>query len=515
MGTLALRSRLGALGSPSVLLRILADVILIEATIVAVAGAEVVLVAAGSSVDVLEAGSASRIVIRWTTILSWWAVLVPTVTVVLLYAGRVYGARRGSLAEKGTVIAAAAIAEIIAWTALLFVFGERIPAPRFGTTAALVVIPLVLIAARGTLVLLSRGGVVPAMAPRRDHRTPIHTVLIIGGAGYIGSVLARLLLNRGYRVRVLDSLIYGDRSLEALQGKRNFELQQGDARDLSALVAAAHGADAIVHLAAIVGDPACELDHDLTLEINLLATRSTKEVATALGVKRLVFASTCSVYGAAESVMDESSKAQPVSLYGRTKLLSEQLLLAPDPSGLCTTVLRFATIYGLSPRPRFDLVVNLFTAQAFTDGKITIHGGSQWRPLLHVRDAASAIVSALEAPVETVDHQIFNIGAEEENYTIAQVGEMVQRVVGAEVVRVDDASDRRSYRVSFEKAGRMLDFRPTVTLEEGIRELAAALRSGAVKDYRLPAYSNVLFLTTSVDAAHRRDKQLLELAELA
>jgi nucleoside-diphosphate-sugar epimerase len=504
-----------ALGSPSVLLRIIADVLLLETTIVAVAAAEVVLVAAGSSVDVLEAGSAGRMVTRWMSILSWWSVLVPAVTVVLLYAGRVYGARRGSFAEKATAIAAVAVAELVGWTLLLAVFGERIPAPRFGTTATLVLVPAVLIAARGTLVLLSRGGVVPAMAPRRDHRTPIQTVLIIGGAGYIGSVLTRLLLNRGYRVRVLDSLMYGDGSLEELKGTKHFELHRGDGRDLSALVAAAHGADAIVHLAAIVGDPACELDHDLTLEINLLATRTTKEVATALGVKRLVFASTCSVYGAADDTVDETSKPQPVSLYGRTKLLSEQLLLTPDPSGLCTTVLRFATIYGLSPRPRFDLVVNLFTAQAFSDGKITIHGGSQWRPLLHVRDAASAIVSALEAPVETVDHQIFNVGAEEENYTIAQVGETVQRVVGGELVRMDDVTDKRSYRVSFEKARRMLDFRPSVTLEDGIRELASALRSGAVKDYRLPAYSNVLFLTTTVDAAHRRDKQLLELAELA
>lgn len=510
-----MRDRLTALGSPSVILRILADLLLIEATIIAAAAAEVVLVAAGSNVDVLEAGSASRMIIRWTSILGWWSVYVPVSTVLLLYVRGVYGVRRANLVEKVTQIATVGAALLAVWVVSIVVFGDRIPAPRFGTILTLALVPVVLIAARLTLVLLSRGGVVPAMAPRRDHRTPIQTVLIIGGAGYIGSVLVRLLLNRGYHVRVLDSLIYGDRSLAELRGLKNFELQQGDGRDLSALVAAAHGADAIVHLAAIVGDPACELDHDLTMEINLLATRSTKEVATALGVKRLVFASTCSVYGAAEDLVDETSKAHPVSLYGRTKLLSEQLLLAPDPSGLCTTVLRFATIYGLSPRPRFDLVVNLFTAQALADRKITVHGGDQWRPLLHVQDAARAIVSALEAPVETVDHQIFNIGAEEENYTIAQVGLAVQRVVGAEVILTEDASDTRTYRVSFEKARRLLDFRATVSLDGGIRELADALRAGVVKDYRLPAYSNVLYLTTTVNAAHRRDKQLLELAELA
>ena len=497
------------------MLRIVADVLLIEGTLLAIAAAEVIVVAAGVNVDALEAGSANRMVLRWVSVMGWWLFYVPVVTVALLYVRGVYTVRRASLVEKSTQITIVGLALVVVWSALLVLLGESVTAPRFGSVISLTAVPIVLIAARATLLLLSRGGVVPAMAPRRDHRTPIQTVLVIGGAGYIGSVLARILLNRGYRVRVLDSLMYGDASLKALQGRRNFELMRGDGRDLSNLVAAAHGADAIIHLAAIVGDPACELDHDLTLEINLLATRTTKEVATALGVKRLVFASTCSVYGAAENEVDESSTPQPVSLYGRTKLLSEQLLLQPDPSGLCTTVLRFATIYGLSPRPRFDLVVNLFTAQALGDGKITVHGGSQWRPLLHVRDAAQSIVSVLEAPVETVDHQIFNVGSDQENYTIAQVGEAVSRVTGAKVVATSEITDQRSYRVSFEKARTLLNFRPTIALEQGIVELADALRSGAVRDYRSPEYSNVLFLTTTVNVAHRRDKQLLELAELA
>jgi nucleoside-diphosphate-sugar epimerase len=498
-----------------VLLRIVADVVLIQGTLIAVAAAEVIIVAAGSNIDVLEAGSANRMLLRWLSVLAWWVVYVPFVTVVLLHLRGVYTIRRGNLTEKASQIALVGAAHFLAWTALLAVAGAQIAAPQFGSMLALATIPVVLIAARATLVLLSRGGVVPAIMPRRDHRTPIQTVLIIGGAGYIGSVLARTLLNRGYRVRVLDSLIYGDASLSTLVGQKNFELRRGDGRDLSNLVAAAHGADAIVHLAAIVGDPACELDHDLTLEINLLATRTTKEVATALGVKRLVFASTCSVYGAATEQVDETSTAKPVSLYGRTKLLSERLLLAPDPSGLATTVLRFATIYGLSPRPRFDLVVNLFTAQAIADGTITVNGGEQWRPLLHVRDAARAIVSALEAPVETVDHQIFNVGSESENFTIGQVGHTVARITGAEVAVREDVTDPRSYKVSFEKIKRLLDFDATVTLEQGIQELSDALRSGTVKDYRRPEYSNVLFLTTTVNVAHRRDKQLLELAELA
>ena len=508
-------ARIAALRSPSVLLRVLADVLLIELTLVAVVAAEIVLVAAGSSLDVLVPGSANRLLLRWLEVIGWWLVYVPVVTIGLLVVRDIYVGRRRDLGDKLLQIALVGGGHVALWAVLLTYFGNALPLPRYGTLIGLAAVPIALAASRLTLVVLSRGGVVPPMAPRRDHRTPIHTVLIIGGAGYIGSILVRLLLAHGYRVRVLDSLMYGDASLAALRGSRNFELQVGDGRDLSALVSACHGVDAIVHLAAIVGDPACELDHDLTLEINLLATRTIREVATALGVKRLIFASTCSVYGAAADVVDERSTPKPVSLYGRTKLLSEQLLLAPDRSGLATTVLRFATIYGWSPRPRFDLVVNLFTAQAFSERRVTVHGGGQWRPLLHVRDAARAILRVLEQPVEVVDHQVFNIGAEEENYTIAQIATTVAREVGAEAVTTGDLQDARSYRVSFEKARTVLGFDRTVTLVEGIQELAEALRSGQVKDYRSPTYSNVLHLTTSVNTSLHRDKQLVELAELA
>jgi nucleoside-diphosphate-sugar epimerase len=508
-------ARLAALRSPSVLLRVLADVLVIDVTLVAVVAAEIVLVAAGSSLDVLVPGSANRILLRWIEVLGWWLLYVPLVTVSLLVIRDIYVGRRRDLGDKLLQIAFVGGGHLALWAALLVYFGNAIPLPRYGALFGLAAVPVALAGTRLTLVVLSRGGVVPPMAPKRDHRTPIHTVLIIGGAGYIGSVLTRLLLAHGYKVRVLDSLMYGDASLAALRGSRNFELQVGDGRDLSALVSAAHGVDAIFHLAAIVGDPACELDHDLTLEINLLATRTTREVAAALGVKRLIFASTCSVYGAADDIVDERSTPKPVSLYGRTKLLSEQLLLAPDRSGLATTVLRFATIYGWSPRPRFDLVVNLFTAQAFYDHRITVHGGSQWRPLLHVRDAARAMLMVLEQPVEVVDHQIFNVGAEEENYTIGQIATTVAREVGADAVTTEDIQDVRTYRVSFEKARKVLGFDRTVTLVEGVRELAEALRSGQVKDYRAPTYSNVLHLTTSVNVSLLRDKQLVELAELA
>lgn len=511
----AIAARLAMLRSPSVLLRMLADVVVIQVTLVGVVAAEIVLVAAGSNLDVLVPGSANRILLRWLDVLGWWLLYVPLVTVGALVIRDIYVGRRRDLGDKLLQIGLVGGGHFALWAVLFAFFGNAIPLPRYGALLGLAAVPLALAATRLTLVVLSRGGVVPPMAPKRDHRTPIHTVLIIGGAGYIGSVLTRLLLAHGYRVRVLDSLMYGDASLAALRGSRNFELQVGDGRDLSALVSAAHGVDAIVHLAAIVGDPACELDHDLTLEINLLATRTTREVATALGVKRLVFASTCSVYGAAAEIVDERSTPKPVSLYGRTKLLSEQLLLARDGSGLATTVLRFATIYGWSPRPRFDLVVNLFTAQAFSKGRITVHGGGQWRPLLHVRDAARAVLAVLEQPVETIDHEIFNIGAEEENYTIAQIATTVAREVGAEAISTEDIQDVRTYQVSFEKAHKVLGFDRTVTLVDGVRELAEVLRSGIVSDYQSPTYSNVLHLTTSVNVALRRDKQLVELAELA
>ncbi|MDE3197825.1 MAG: NAD-dependent epimerase/dehydratase family protein, partial [Acidobacteriota bacterium] len=241
------------------------------------------------------------------------------------------------------------------------------------------------------------------------------TVLVVGGAGYIGAVVVRKLLHKGYRVRVLDRLVYGDGALRDIMNHRRLEFMQGDCRNIHDVVKAMTGVGSVVDLAAIVGDPACEQDHKTALETNYAATRMMIEVARGEHVQRFVFASSCSVYGASDEVMYEDSAVRPISLYAETKVDSEKALLAEASQDFHPTILRFSTIFGLAPRPRFDLVVNLLAARAIQERTITIFNGEQWRPFLHVSDAAEAVVQALTAPAEAVSGQVFNVGDDRMN----------------------------------------------------------------------------------------------------
>jgi nucleoside-diphosphate-sugar epimerase len=322
-------------------------------------------------------------------------------------------------------------------------------------------------------------------------------VLVIGGAGYIGSALLPKLLDSGYRVRVLDLLLYDTEPIEPVLGHPNLEVVQGDFRHVGKIVEAMQGMDSVVHLGAIVGDPACELDKELTTEVNLSATRMVAEVARLSGVDRFVFASTCSVYGACDEILDERSTTRPVSHYGNTKLAAERVLRQMKGDRFAPTILRFSTIYGFSGRTRFDLVVNLLTAKAKIDGKITVMGGNQWRPFVHVDDAALSIATVLSAPKELVGDEIFNVGCDEQNYTIRQVGEIVhQHVPGAELIVDENDTDKRNYQVSFAKIHNLLNYEPKWTLEQGIEQVLEAIARGDVSDYREAKYSNVKFLST-------------------
>jgi nucleoside-diphosphate-sugar epimerase len=321
-------------------------------------------------------------------------------------------------------------------------------------------------------------------------------ILVIGGAGYIGSALLPKLLDKGYRVRLLDLLLFDTEPISAILGHPNLEIVQGDFRHVGKIVEAMQGVDSVVHLGAIVGDPACELDRELTTEVNLSATRMVAEVAKLCGVERFVFASTCSVYGACDELLDERSTTKPVSHYGNTKLAAERVLQDMADHRFAPTVLRFATIYGLSGRTRFDLVVNLLTAKAKIDGRITVNGGNQWRPFVHVDDAALAVARVLEAPPELVGKQIFNVGSDAQNYTIREVGEMVhQHVPGAQLLVDEKDTDRRNYRVSFAKIRNELNFEPHWTLELGIQQVLEAIARGDIIDYSEAKYSNVKFLS--------------------
>jgi nucleoside-diphosphate-sugar epimerase len=318
-------------------------------------------------------------------------------------------------------------------------------------------------------------------------------VVVTGGAGYLGSVLCAKLLEAGYSVRVLDSLLYGGASLLPVAGHQSFQLCREDIRDadLSDLL---DGAEAVVHLAAVVGDPACARDPELAVEVNREASLRLIDAARARGVSRFIFASTCSNYGrmADTSVFaEEDHELRPVSLYAETKVAVERRLLSAELGEMCPLVFRFATLYGLSPRMRFDLTVNQFTMEMFVKRRLTVFGEQFWRPYVHVRDAAHAILIGLRAPAQAVNRQVFNIGSTSENYRKMDIVTLIQGRLRskAKVDFVAKAEDPRDYRVSFAKAQRILDFCPTYTVPKGIDEIIRALEHRIVDPSATTSYN--------------------------
>lgn len=329
---------------------------------------------------------------------------------------------------------------------------------------------------------------------------PPNRVLVIGGGGYIGSALLPRLLAAGKRVRILDSFLFGTSAISEFLDHPDVQVVEGDFRRIDQLVSSMSDVDTVVHLGGIVGDPACALDEELTVEVNLTATRAIAEVARARGIQRFVFASTCSVYGASDLVMDEHSQLNPVSLYAKSKVASERVLHELADSHFKPTVLRFGTVYGLSGRTRFDLVVNLLSAKAVEDGVITVFGPDQWRPFVHVADVAQAVSKVVEAPLESVGNRVFNVGSNEQNTTLGDLGRLIQtKVPTAELVVSDGDGDRRNYRVNFDRIRRELGFKPEWSLTVGIDQVIRACRSGTIDNYQGVQYSNVKSLQEMVD----------------
>ncbi len=320
-------------------------------------------------------------------------------------------------------------------------------------------------------------------------------VLVIGGGGYIGSALVEKLLNQGLQVSVLDAMHFGDETLSRVSGHPNFTLIREDFRHIEALTRAVSGMGSVIHLGGLVGDPACAVDADLTVDINVTATKVIGEIAKARGVRRFIFASSCSVYGACDDIVDEESNFNPQSLYAQSKVASEAVLRGLNDPNFSVTCLRFATIYGISGRTRFDLVVNLLCAKAVRDGMITVYGADQWRPFVHVDDVARAIAMTLRATTQLVAGESFNVGSDEQNYTLGEIAELINRQVPDAVITSDDTFvDKRNYRVSFAKIRSQLGFEPAWTIERGIAQVVGLVRSNQVGDYSLPTYSNVLYL---------------------
>lgn len=415
----------------------------------------------------------------------WPLALMPVAFMAACVGIGVYGRLRLAGARpKGAALSAAGLIATVAGAAL----GVALP---WVVLWALIALPPVLMAR----VLLS----LPYSRHRELNTLVVHRhgpVVVLGGAGYIGSHTVDLLLAAGHKVRVLDRLMYGHDSLASFVSHPNFELIEGDATDVAKLSQALRNASAVIHLAGLVGDPACAVDPEFTRHTNIIATRMAKDVAQGLGIHRFIFASSCSVYGVSDKEVREGDELNPVSLYAQTKIDSERELLSNVRDDFFVTVLRFATVFGHSFRPRFDLVANLFTAQAMVNGEITVIGPNQWRPFVHVRDLARAIVAVLHANPRDVQSEIFNVGDSRLNMTIGQLGELVRDVVAqyrpVTLSVTDNPQDRRNYAVSFEKIRNRLDFQAETLMEAGIREMADHFARGDYRDFREPVYSNVL-----------------------
>lgn len=318
-------------------------------------------------------------------------------------------------------------------------------------------------------------------------------VLVTGGAGYVGSLVVDELLSRGSSVRVLDSLLHGSvPSLFLAWGDPKFEFLRGDVRDAATREHALHDVDAVVHLAAIVGDPACVREPELARAVNLDATTALVDDAKAAGADRFVMASTCSNYGKlpGADLATEEFELRPVSLYAETKVAAELEVLSRNGT-LAPCCLRFATVFGTSPRMRFDLTVNEFTRDVAMKGELVVFGEQFWRPYVHVRDAARAVALALEAPREVIAGNVYNVGDPRSNYRKLDLVEFLRkRFPNARVEFVEKDEDPRDYRVSFEKIAAELRFEAERSVEEGIDEVVALLSSGLVDDPYSATYRN-------------------------
>ena len=307
------------------------------------------------------------------------------------------------------------------------------------------------------------------------------TILVTGAGGYIGTALVDALLAKGKRVIGLDRYFFGDDLLGDTLKHPSFTLLRKDNRSIDK--SDFRGIDAVCDLAALSNDPAGALDERLTFAINHEARARTAELAKADGVKRYVLASSCSIYGAGDGISSEESTPSPVSTYAKANLTAEQSVLPLASSGFIVTALRQATVFGLSKRMRFDLVVNLMTRTAHQDRRIQVTGGGQqWRPIVHVQDTARAFASVLELPASTVSGHVFNIGSNEHNYQVSSIAYIVRESIPLpiEVIPVLEDRDTRDYRVSFDRAERVLGYRAQFGPADGAREIYEALKLGRV-----------------------------------
>lgn len=320
-------------------------------------------------------------------------------------------------------------------------------------------------------------------------------ILVTGGAGYIGSVLVRQLLEKGYKVRVIDSLKWGGESLYDVMMNDNFELIDGDIRNKECLKTAVKDINAVVHLAAIVGDPACSKFADEAHETNWNASVDLFNLCEDEGVDRFIFASTCSNYGKMKdpnAYVNEDSELNPVSLYAELKVRFEKYIMEDmKNSKMCSTALRFSTVYGFSPRIRFDLTVNEFTRNMVLENFQEIWGQQFWRPYAHVDDLCRASILILESDKEKINSQVFGVGDTNENYQKGMIIREIKKLIDGKIKYVEKNEDPRDYRVDFSKIKDELGFSISKTVPDGIGEIKKIVESGIISDCYSSKFKNI------------------------
>ena len=330
----------------------------------------------------------------------------------------------------------------------------------------------------------------------------IKKVLVTGGGGYIGSVLCERLLNSGYRVIIYDRFYFGKKPLAGIAGNRRLKIVKGDIRNTKKAASLLEPGMSVIHLASLSNDPSCDLNPAWSVLINHeAAVRLALEAKRAL-CGRFLYASSCSVYGYGHGkILTETSECDPVSLYAKLKLKTESGILKLTDEIFQPVMLRQATIFGLSPRMRFDLAINQMTMHAITRGKIfVLGGGAQWRPFIHVQDAASVYVKALEADAAIVSGQIFNVGSTVNNFRIADLAKKVKRETGnVEIEITPEDADRRDYNVDFSKVKKRLGFKPQFSVTDGIKEVAGFIRENRAKDFNGSDFFNIKRLSEQAE----------------
>ena len=297
------------------------------------------------------------------------------------------------------------------------------------------------------------------------------TILLIGGAGYIGSILTELLINEGYNIRIFDNFMYGKESLKKFVSNKNVEIIKGDTRHIEDLSVAFKDISTVIHLAELVGDPLCNLNPEKTYEINYLATNLIITLCKKFFVDKFIYISSCSVYGKNinEKLLTENSKINPLSIYAKLKLNIEEAIIENTDPAFNYTILRLGTVYGKSYRPRFDLVINLFCGLSATNKPISINNGNQWRPFVHVKDVARSILFVLKNNNKT-NKEIFNVISE--NSTIIELSNTIKKHnKNIKIKTNNNVTDKRDYKVSAKKINKVLKFKPLFNIDYGINEL--------------------------------------------